>query len=175
MTAFRRVAKWGCVALAVAVAALTYPPLGERIRADISNLSPDNLFEIIVIVAIFEAFSESRQRRRENVELFHVLAEDRKRTEATAAELIGQTNVHLAAMIERLDFICRAVDPQATIAPGTPPGCRVVTHHESKPIVDNSRMADAMAALQAEINRTNSGKFNKGHLIMRKAAAPRER
>ena len=135
-----------------------YPPLGERIRADIRNLSPDTLFEVIVIVAIAEAFSESRRRRRENLELLNDLAEDRRQTAATAAKATEQTNVHLAAITERLDFICRAVDPQATIPPGVPPGDRVVTRHGSKPIVDHSRMADAMTALQAEISRTNSGK-----------------
>ena len=158
MTAVWHVVKWGCVALAVAIAALMYPPLGERIRADIRNLSPDTLFEVIVIVAIAEAFSESRRRRRENLELLNDLAEDRRQTAATAAKATEQTNVHLAAITERLDFICRAVDPQATIPPGVPPGDRVVTHHGSKPIVDHSRMADAMTALQAEISRTNSGK-----------------
>ena len=157
MTAVWHVVKWGCVALAVAIAALMYPPLGERIR-DIRNLSPDTLFGVIVFVAIAEAFSESRRRRRENLELFNDLAEDRKQTAATAAKATEQTNVHLAAITERLDFICRAVDPQATIPPSVPPGDRVVTHHESRPIVDNSRMADAMAALQAEISRTNSRK-----------------
>ena len=158
MTAVWHVVKWGCVALAVAIAALMYPPLGERTRADIRDLSPDTLFEVIVIVAIAEAFSESRRRRRENLELLNDLAEDRRQTAATAAKATEQTNVHLVAITERLDFICRAVDPQATIPPSVPPGDRVVTHHESRPIVDNSRMADAMAALQAEISRTNSRK-----------------
>jgi len=156
MTAFSRVVTWGCIALAVAIGALTYPPLGERIHADISNLNPDNLFEVIVIVAIFEAFSESRRRRRENLELFDAVAEDRKQTAAAAAEFIRQTHVHLAAIIERLDFICRAVDPQGAIAPGILPGYPTVGDHHSDPTVDSSRMTDAMAALQAEINRANS-------------------
>jgi len=158
MTAVWQVVKWGCVALLVAIAALMYPPLGERIRADIRDLSPDTLFKVIVIAAIAEAFSESRRRRRENLELFNDLAEDRKQTAATAAKATEQTNVHLAAITERFDFICRAVDRQAIIPRSVPPGDRVVTHHESRPIVDNSRMADAVAALQAEISRTNSRK-----------------
>src|SRR5215813_12805183 len=92
MTAVWHVVRWGCVALAVAIAALMYPPLGERIRADIRDLSPDTLFKVIVIVAIAEAFSESRRRRRENLELFNDLAEDRKQTAATAAKATEQTN-----------------------------------------------------------------------------------
>ena len=158
MTAFWRVATWCCIALVVATAALTYPPLGERIHADISNLNPDNLFEIIVVVAIFEAFSESRRRRRENLELFHAVAEHRNHTAVMAAEVIQQTHMYLAAIIERLDFICRAVAPQGTTVPAAPPGYRAVRDHDSGPTVDNSRMVDAMAALQAEVSRANSGK-----------------
>jgi hypothetical protein len=159
MTAFWRVATWCCIALVVAIAALTYPPFGERIHADISNLSPDNFFEIIVIIAIFEAFSESRRRRRENLDLLHALAEERKQTAAMAAQAIQQTHACLAAIIERLDYIYRAVDPQGTTVPAVLPGYGAVRDHDSGPTVDNSRMADAMAALQAEVSRTNFRKF----------------